>query len=172
MSKNFARWQDLLKKKPESYAQPACRSEQITARRIRGENVSGDKPFIQERFNARMRQIGTARLQAFSLRKKSALMRTVGRVERYMESPPAGSAVNFSNTGSAVANFVNAIRCRHDSLGRRRCSQWRRQHATPGTFEGHGSCRADCSCSHAAIAQRTAQRTAADRQRWRRASTR
>ena len=56
-----------------------------------------------------MRQIGTARLQAFFTPEEISTLRTVGRVGAYMESPPAGSAVNFSNTGSAVANFVNAI---------------------------------------------------------------
>jgi hypothetical protein len=101
---------DLLKKEaPESYNQAR---QQIGAELRRagfGENVSGDKPFSQERFNQRMRQIGTARLQAFFSPEEISTLRTVGRVGAYMESPPAGSAVNFSNTGSAVANFVNAM---------------------------------------------------------------
>ena len=101
---------ELLKKEaPESYNQAR---QQIGAELRRagfGENVAGDKPFSQERFNQRMRQIGTARLQAFFSPEEISTLRTVGRVGAYMESPPAGSAVNFSNTGSAVANFVNAM---------------------------------------------------------------
>jgi hypothetical protein len=101
---------DLLKKEaPESYNQARSQIGAELRRAGFGENVSGDKPFSQERFNARMRQIGTARLQAFFTPEEISTLRTVGRVGAYMESPPAGSAVNFSNTGSAVANFVNAF---------------------------------------------------------------
>ena len=56
-----------------------------------------------------MRQIGTARLQAFFSPEEISTMRTVGRVGAYMQSPPAGSSVNFSGTGAAVANFLNTL---------------------------------------------------------------
>ena len=101
---------DLLKKEaPESYNQARQQIGAELRRAAFGENVAGDKPFIQEQFNRRMRQIGTARLQAFFSPEEISTMRTAGRVGAYMQSPPAGSAVNFSNTGSAVANFVNAM---------------------------------------------------------------
>lgn len=101
---------DLLKREsPEAYQQARSQIGAELRRAGFGENISGDKPFSQERFNARLRQIGTARLQAFFTPEEISTLRTVGRVGAYMESPPAGSAVNFSNTGSAVANFVNAM---------------------------------------------------------------
>ena len=93
---------------PESYQQARAQIGAELRRSGFGENVAGDKPFSQERFNAKLRQMGTARLQAFFTPEEIATMRTVGRVGAYMESPPAGSAVNFSNSGSAVANVAQA----------------------------------------------------------------
>ena len=93
---------------PESYQQARAQIGADLRRSGFGENVAGDKPFSQERFNAKLRQMGTARLQAFFTPEEIATMRTVGRVGAYMESPPAGSAVNFSNSGSAVANVAQA----------------------------------------------------------------
>jgi hypothetical protein len=93
---------------PESYQQARAQIGAELRRSGFGENVAGDKPFSQERFNAKLRQMGTAKLQAFFTPEEIATMRTVGRVGSYMESPPAGSAVNFSNSASAVANVAQA----------------------------------------------------------------
>ena len=93
---------------PEAYQQARAQIGAELRRAGFGENVAGDKPFSQERFNAKLRQMGTARLQAFFSPDEIATLRTVGRVGSYMESPPAGSAVNFSNSGSAVANVAQA----------------------------------------------------------------
>jgi hypothetical protein len=93
---------------PESYQQARAQIGAELRRSGFGENIAGDKPFSQERFNAKLRQMGTAKLQAFFTPEEIATMRTVGRVGSYMESPPAGSAVNYSNSGSAVANVAQA----------------------------------------------------------------
>jgi len=93
---------------PEAYQQARAQIGAELRRAGFGENIAGDKPFSQERFNAKLRQMGTARLQAFFSPDEIATLRTVGRVGAYMESPPAGSAVNFSNSGSAVANVAQA----------------------------------------------------------------
>jgi hypothetical protein len=93
---------------PEAYQQARAQVGAELRRAGFGENIAGDKPFSQERFNAKLRQMGTARLQAFFTPDEIATLRTAGRVGAYMESPPAGSAVNFSNSGSAVANVAQA----------------------------------------------------------------
>lgn len=93
---------------PEAYQQARAQIGAELRRAGFGENIAGDKPFSQERFNAKLRQMGTARLQAFFSPEEIATLRTAGRVGAYMESPPAGSAVNFSNSGSAVANVAQA----------------------------------------------------------------
>ena len=93
---------------PEAYQQARAQVGAELRRAGFGENIAGDKPFSQERFNAKLRQMGTARLQAFFSPEEIATLRTAGRVGAYMESPPAGSAVNFSNSGSAVANVAQA----------------------------------------------------------------
>jgi hypothetical protein len=93
---------------PEAYQQARAQIGAELRRAGFGENIAGDKPFSQERFNAKLRQMGTARLQAFFTPDEIATLRTAGRVGAYMESPPAGSAVNFSNSGSAVANVAQA----------------------------------------------------------------
>ena len=93
---------------PEAYQQARAQIGAELRRAGFGENIAGDKPFSQERFNAKLRQMGTARLQAFFTPEEIATMRTAGRVGAYMESPPAGSAVNYSNTGSAVVNAAQS----------------------------------------------------------------
>ena len=100
---------NLLKEHaPEAYQQARAQIGDELRRAGFGENIAGDKPFSQERFNAKLRQMGTARLQAFFTPDEIATMRTAGRVGAYMESPPAGSAVNYSNTGSAVVNAAQS----------------------------------------------------------------
>lgn len=100
---------NLLKEHaPEAYQQARAQIGDELRRAGFGENIAGDKPFSQERFNAKLRQMGTARLQAFFTPEEIATMRTAGRVGAYMESPPAGSAVNYSNTGSAVVNAAQS----------------------------------------------------------------
>lgn len=93
---------------PDAYQQARAQIGAELRRAGFGENIAGDKPFSQERFNAKLRQMGTARLQAFFTPDEIATMRTAGRVGAYMESPPAGSAVNYSNTGSAVVNAAQS----------------------------------------------------------------
>ncbi|CAB4172436.1 hypothetical protein UFOVP935_15 [uncultured Caudovirales phage] len=91
---------------PESYQQARAQIGDELRRAAHGENTTGDKVFSPERFNRRLRQIGTARLEPFFTPSEIAEMRTIGRVGANMESPPAGSAWNFSNSASGVANFL------------------------------------------------------------------
>lgn len=74
-----------------------------------GENMAGDKGFAQERFNKRLRELGTDKLAAFFSPEEIANLKTLGRVGSYITSQPAGSAVNNSNTASAVFNIASKL---------------------------------------------------------------
>lgn len=74
-----------------------------------GENMAGDKGFAQERFNKRLRELGTDKLAAFFSPEEIANLKTLGRVGSYITSQPAGSAVNNSNTGSALFNLATKM---------------------------------------------------------------
>jgi hypothetical protein len=74
-----------------------------------GENMAGDKGFAQERFNKRLRELGTDKLAAFFSPEEIASLKTLGRVGSYITSQPAGSAVNNSNTSSALFNLATKL---------------------------------------------------------------
>jgi len=74
-----------------------------------GENMAGDKGFAQERFNKRLRELGTDKLSAFFSPEEIANLKTLGRVGSYITSQPAGSAVNNSNTSSALFNLATKL---------------------------------------------------------------
>lgn len=74
-----------------------------------GENMAGDKGFAQERFNKRLRELGTEKLAAFFSPEEIANLKTLGRVGSYITSQPAGSAVNNSNTSSALFNLATKL---------------------------------------------------------------
>lgn len=74
-----------------------------------GENMAGDKGFAQERFNKRLRELGTDKLAAFFSPEEIATLKTLGRVGSYITSQPAGSAVNNSNTASALFNLATKL---------------------------------------------------------------
>jgi len=74
-----------------------------------GENMAGDKGFAQERFNKRLRELGTDKLAAFFSPEEISNLKTLGRVGSYITSQPAGSAVNNSNTGSALFNLATKL---------------------------------------------------------------
>lgn len=74
-----------------------------------GENMAGDKGFAQERFNKRLRELGTDKLAAFFSPEEIANLKTLGRVGSYITSQPAGSAVNNSNTASALFNLATKL---------------------------------------------------------------
>lgn len=71
-----------------------------------GANSAGDSQFSQAAYNKALNSIGTNKLNAFFTPEDVAQLKTIGRVGAYINSQPAGSAVNNSNTASAVANIL------------------------------------------------------------------
>lgn len=74
-----------------------------------GENTAGDKGFAQERFNKRLRELGTDKLLAFFSPDEVEQLKRLGRVGAYITSQPAGAAVNNSNTASAAVSMLSKI---------------------------------------------------------------
>jgi hypothetical protein len=74
-----------------------------------GANAAGDKGFAQEAFNRAIKDLGTNRLAAFFAPDEIAQLQAVGRVGAYMNSRPAGAAVNEPNTASAVMNLLSGM---------------------------------------------------------------
>lgn len=73
-----------------------------------GVNTAGDNKFAQSRYNETLRKIGDTRLKVFFDTPEIAELKRIGRVAAYKESYPANSAVNTSNTTSALYNLARA----------------------------------------------------------------
>lgn len=71
-------------------------------------NPAGDARFSPVRYTEKLRKLGDSRLGAFFNSKELAQIKRIGRVAGYKESRPANSAVNESNTTSALYNLARA----------------------------------------------------------------
>jgi hypothetical protein len=93
---------------PEAKAEARAQLGSALERAAFGANTAGDKAFSQETFNRFINQAGMKqKLQAFFSPQEIQEIERIGRVGAYKSSFPADSAVNTSNSGSAIANLVN-----------------------------------------------------------------
>lgn len=74
-----------------------------------GANTAGDGSASQARFNQELNSIGKNKLVALMGAETTDDLFAVGRVMAYIQQQPAGSSVNNSNTGAAVANMLSKI---------------------------------------------------------------
>lgn len=74
-----------------------------------GANTAGDGSASQARFNQELNSIGKNKLTALLGQETTDDLFAVGRVMAYIQQQPAGSSVNNSNTGAAVANLLGKI---------------------------------------------------------------
>jgi hypothetical protein len=74
-----------------------------------GTNAAGDGAGSQANFNRELEAIGRNKLTAILGPDATDELYAVGRVMAYIQQQPAGSAVNNSNTGAAVANLFSKI---------------------------------------------------------------
>ncbi len=72
-------------------------------------NAAGDGAGSQASFNRELNTIGRNKLSALLGPESTEELFAVGRVMAYIQQRPAGSAVNESNTGAAVANMLSKI---------------------------------------------------------------
>jgi len=75
-----------------------------------GMNVTGDKSFAPESFNKALQSIGTDKLSTFFSPEEISTLQAIGRVGANINTVPAGSAPNFSNTASAAMNLFSAMK--------------------------------------------------------------
>ena len=71
-----------------------------------GENVAGDKNFAPERYAKAIRDLGTEKLNAIFDPSEVDAIKRLSRVGSYINQPPGSAPVNFSNSGSAIANMT------------------------------------------------------------------
>jgi hypothetical protein len=74
-----------------------------------GTNVAGDGAGSQAGLNRALDGIGRNKLTAVLGAEQTDELYAIGRVMAYIQQQPAGSAVNNSNTGAAVANLLSKV---------------------------------------------------------------
>lgn len=94
---------------PEAMGQARAQIAAHLRRAAFGENPTGDATFSPNRYMQTLRQLGGQRLGAFFSPDEIQQMSTIGRVASYINSQPAGAAVNNSNTGSAVMDMLSKL---------------------------------------------------------------
>lgn len=94
---------------PEAYAQARAQIGAHLNRAAFGENATADKVFSAERFNKVLREIGASKMGAFFSQAEIEQIQKLGRVGAYIHQAPPGSAVNSSNTASALMNLGGRI---------------------------------------------------------------
>jgi hypothetical protein len=94
---------------PDMYDQVRSQFGAELMRAAYGENVAGDKVVRPEALSKAIRQFGTERLSAFFSPAEIAQMQRLSRVSAYMESVPAGSPVNTSNSLTAALPFLTRL---------------------------------------------------------------
>lgn len=97
----------LRKESPEAFEEARAQVGQHLVRAAFGENPTGDKLFRPESYAKALRQTGSAKLGAFFTPDEVAQLQRLGRIGAYQNSTPSVGAVNYSNTGSAVANLLS-----------------------------------------------------------------
>ena len=94
---------------PDAYGQARAQIGAHLNRAAFGENATGDKVFAAERFNKALRTIGASKMAAFFTPAEIDQIKVLGRVGAYIHQAPPGSAVNSSNTASAMMNLAGRI---------------------------------------------------------------
>ena len=93
----------------EAMAQARAQIANHLRRAAFGENPTGDKTFAANRYMETLRAIGAPRLSAFFSPEEIQQFTSLGRVASNINTQPAGSAVNNSNTGSAVMTMLSRL---------------------------------------------------------------
>lgn len=100
---------DQLADNPEALQQARAQVANHLRRAAFGENPTGDAPFSANRYMETLRQLGRQRLGALFAPEEIDRLATIGRVASNITTQPAGSAVNNSNTGSAVMTMLSRL---------------------------------------------------------------
>jgi hypothetical protein len=98
----------LREQSPESFQEARQQIGAHLAEKAFGANAAGDKGVNQETYNRALKTLGTGKLEAFFEPQEVEQLKRLGRLASYQVSPPAGSAANYSNTASTIANLLRS----------------------------------------------------------------
>lgn len=98
-----------LEGNPQALGQARAQVAAHLRRAAFGENMTADKPFAPERFAQTLRAIGPQRLSAFFSPEEIVQLNLVARAGANTNTQMAGSAVNNSNTGSALMSMLGRL---------------------------------------------------------------
>jgi hypothetical protein len=106
---DVAALKDSLKNNPE--ATQAIRNQILLHLKEKALGGKADEVanFSPSNFNSAMSKIGDMKLSMFLNKEDINMLKTIGRVGSYEKFQPTGSAVNNSNTASAVASIIDRI---------------------------------------------------------------
>jgi hypothetical protein len=96
----------LAQNNPEAFLQAKSQIGAYLQRKAFGENLTGDKPFSPDRFQAAIREIGTEKLGAFYTPDEISQLQRIARVGSYMESVPFASKPNVSGNWGAITSMA------------------------------------------------------------------
>lgn len=99
----------LKQSDPAAWQEARAQMADTLKRAAFGENAAGDSPFSPARYMQQVRRLGVDKLGAFFNASEVDDILRVGRVGAYIKQAPNASAVNTSNTGSAVGNLFSRI---------------------------------------------------------------
>lgn len=101
---------DLLKKEsPDAFEQARQQLGSYLQRAAFGDDVAGDKVFAAQNFAKKLREIGNEKLLTFYTPQEVQALHQIARVAQYINSPPAASAVNYSNNSAWALSLLEKM---------------------------------------------------------------
>lgn len=108
-ARDLANLRQILDTDPEAMQQARAQVAEHLRRAAFGENPTGDKGFRVDRYMETLRGLGGQRLSAFFTPAEIQQLNLIGRTASTINTQPAGSAVNNSNTGSALMTMLSRV---------------------------------------------------------------
>lgn len=98
----------LREQSPEAFQEARAQIGAHLSSKAFGANVAADKPIAQESYNKALKNLGSAKLNAFFEPPEVEQLQRLGRIGAYQNSNPAAAASNFSNSAGALANLLRS----------------------------------------------------------------
>lgn len=108
-ARDLANLRQILDTDPQAMQQARAQVAEHLRRAAFGENPTGDKAFRVDRYMETLRSLGGQRLGAFFTPAEIQQLNLIGRTASTINTQPAGSAVNNSNTGSALMTMLSKV---------------------------------------------------------------
>lgn len=96
---------DVLERSPEAVQLVRSQIAEHLRNAAFGPNAAGDAPMAVQRYMSALQRLGREKLETFFSPEEVRRLMSVGRIGQFITTPPAGSAVNTSNSASAAMNL-------------------------------------------------------------------